>query len=268
MERLEALLAGALCERWSFPGGRFIESVERHHAPARALALDAVHDLVRRARALNRQRRSAAPAAAALPRPSERLRSKPALFWLVSVRDPVASVFAAERDAYNVGVNSMLTQRCMEIVSRLETVPDRALADASGGAVGRRRPARVKEAVLALKDPACDVAGKDRWAAVACCVALDVGLVVETGGFADVVCWGAALAWLDAAGGFTRMERAEAERQVRAQAAALVTEPVPAMARLRGACASLRLAKPYKRSRSGMVADIQAALATPRPPPA
>ena len=56
---------------------------------------------------------------------------------------------------------------------------------------------------------------------MAVCVALDVGLVVETDEFVDAVHWAEDMAWLDAAHGFSRMSGRDARVRVRDMAAAL-----------------------------------------------
>lgn len=254
MEKLQDVLSNALIEKWSFPSSHFIESVDRHYEPARPFTVSVIGDMLRRAQAA--KRRQATPTGK-LPKPSEKLVSKPILYWLVSVRDPVGSVLADTRDSYNISINTMLNQKAAEIASRLDTVPDQKIQDMSGGAVKKKRPAGVRDAILYLKDPKCDVQTEGRWAAVAACFALDVGLVVETDEFPDVICWNRDVAWIDSTGGFTRMSECEAAREIRDLAASLINEDAPAMSRLRSACACLKVAKPFKRSRSGMINDIR-----------
>lgn len=254
MENLQNLLSSALHEKWSFPSSRHIESVDRHYEPVRPFSVSVIGDMLRKAQACKRRR---APATGDLPKPSEKLVAKPVLYWLVSVRDPVSSVIADTRDSYNISINSMLNQKAIEIAHRLDTVPDQRIQNMGGGAIKKKRPSSVRDAILSLKDPACDVRGESRWAAVAACVALDVGLVVETDEFADVVCWNSDIAWIDATGGFTRMSEADATRHIRTMSASLVNEAAPTMSRLKSACACLHVAKPFKRSRSGMISDIK-----------
>ena len=254
MEKLQDVLSNALIEKWSFPSSHFIESVDRHYEPVRPFTVSVIGDMFRRAQAA--KRRQATPTGN-LPKPSEKLVAKPILYWLVSVRDPIASVIADTRDAYNISTNSMLNHKSAEIASRLDTVPDQKIQDMGGGAIKKKRPASVQDAILELKDPACDVRTAGRWAAVAVCVALDVGLVVETDEFPDVICWNRDIAWINATGGFTRMSESEAAREIRDLSASLINSDAPAMSRLKSACACLKVAKPFKRSRTGMINDIR-----------
>lgn len=261
MEKLQDFLSNALQEKWSFPSSQFTESVERHHAPAEKFGLETINEMLRRAADMRKSRALTISASEkALPKPSEKLDSKPVLYWLVSVNDPVSSVIADARDSYNISINAMLNQKSVEISSRLQTVPDQKIQESAGGLVKRKRPSSVQDAILALKDPACDPTGEGRWATAASCVALGVGLVVETPDFADVVCWGPQMAWISAGGGFARMSERDVASKLREMAAGLVNSADPSMGALKGACVCLKVAKPYKRSRIGMVTDIKAKL--------
>ena len=261
MEKLQHFLSDALHEKWSFPSSHFTESIERHHEQSDAFGLDAINEMLRRANNLRRSR--ALPVAEmekALPKPSEKLEEKPILYWLVSVHDPVSSVIADARDSYNISINSMLNQKSAEIASRLQMVTDQKIQDLGCGQIKRKRPVSVQEAILALKDPSCDPLGKDRWAAVASCVALGVGLIFETRDFADIVAWGPQMAWISADGGFARISQRDVVVKVREMAATLVNSAEPGMGALKSACACLNVPKPFKRSRIGMVTDIKVKL--------
>lgn len=261
MEKLQDFLSNALQEKWSFPSSQFTESVDRHHAPRELSGVDTINEMLRRATAIRKSRALSTPnSEKPLPKPSEKLDAKPVLYWLVSVYDPVASVIADARDSYNISINTMLNQKSVEIASRLQVVPDQKIQDSAGGLVKRRRPSSVQDAILALKDPACDPTGEGRWATVASCVALGVGIVVETPDFADVVCWGPQMAWISVGGGFARMSEQDVAAKIRDMAAVLVNSPEPSMGALKSACVCLKVAKPFKRSRAGMVTDIKAKL--------
>lgn len=252
MDNIHEILSNALLEKWSFPSSWFVEDIDRHYTPVKAFSVSTINEMLQKARAKKR-----VIATGVLPPASEKLLAKPVLYWLVSVRDPISSIIADARDSYNVSINSMLNHKSIEIASKLSMVPDEKIKISGRGLIPKKRPSSVKDAITKLKTPECDVLGSDRWAAVAACVALDVGLVVETNEFADVVCWNSDIAWIDSTGGFTRMSEGDALRRIRDLCASLVNEASPSMTRLKSACACLQVAKPFKRSRSGLITDIK-----------
>lgn len=256
-EKLEELLSHALHEKWSFPNSHFVESIERHHAPVKPFSTSVICDMLKKAYATKKAHRAPNKPPLPLPEPSEKLLDKPVLYWLVCVHDPVSSIIADTRDSYNISINAMLNRKALEIVSKLDTTPDQKIQDMGNGHVNKKRPPNVADAIRALKDPKCDVHKTHRWAAVAACTALDIGLIVETDEFPDVICWNSRLAWIDKAGSFVRMDEDEALGHIKQMSASLVNEPSPAMTSLKSACTCLKVQRPYKRSRSGMINDIK-----------
>lgn len=256
-DQLEELLSRALHEKWSFPNSHFVEGMERHYAPVRQFSTAVISDMIRKAYAVKKSRRSAPETAVPLPEPSEKLLAKPILYWLVCVHDPVASIIADSRDSYNISINAMLNRKLVEIVSRLDVTSDQKIQDMGNGDIKKKRPSDVMGAIRALKDPACDVHKAHRWSAVAACTALEVGLVVETEGFPDVICWNTNIAWIDSTGMFIRMCEEEAKGHIKRLTACLVNDAVPSMSALKGACTCLQVQRPWKRSRGGMINDIK-----------
>lgn len=251
-DQLEELAANALHEKWAFQTCDFIESIERHYKPYKtSFTTSAINEMLRKAR--NMASVPKTQPKFSLPKPIEKLEKKPFLYWLISMSDPISSIIAESNDDYNVSINAMLIQRIGELVTKINRIQDSTINKKSGDIFKKKRPSDVTSAVAELKVPKCDIRGESRWAVVAVCEALNVGVVVKTDEFIDVICWNARMAWFDESETCTQSSETEVREVLVQTYSRIISEQSPSLVKLKEACRCIRLPKPFPRSRAGLV---------------
>jgi hypothetical protein len=254
-DQIQELVGNALHEKWAFIKCEHIESIERHYKPCKSQFLTStINEMLRKARNSNSVIKIRPNFN--LPKPIEKIEIKPFLYWLISISDPISSIIAESNDSYNISVNTMLIQKISELATKINRIEDSVIMEKSGGVFKKKRPSDITSSITALKLPNCDIRGECRWAVVAVCEALNVGVVVKTGECIDVICWNPRMALFDEAGSFTQSSDKEVRDLLIQTYSELILQPSPSIITLKEACRCIRLQKPLPRSRAGLVKGI------------
>lgn len=249
VDTVKEILSEGLVERWSFPKCEYIESIEAHYKP-KPKTRNIAGELFKLAKQYKRKS-NADP-----EKPNPIPKTKSILYWILSLKDPVSCLFADNKDKYNIAVDTMLNVKTSEICAKLEFFSDHQIYQYGHNEIPKRRPVDVTKSILALKDPKADIQGKDRWAAVAVCNALDVGLIKETESFADVLCWNDVMGWVKN-DEIETYSKEDATKRLFEKATDLILNTNPPMNSLRECCVCLGVTRPLKKSRVGLIEQIQ-----------
>jgi hypothetical protein len=254
-EQLQELAANALHEKWVFIKSDFIESIDRHYKPYKTkFTTSNINEMLRKARNANSVIKIRPNVH--LPKPIEKIEIKPFLYWLISISDPISSIIAESNDSYNVSINTMLIQKIGELATKINRIEDSVITEKSGGVFKKKRPSDIISSITALKYPKCDVRGECRWAVVAVCEALNVGVVVKTDEYIDVICWNSRMAWFEESGLFNQTSEIEVRDLLIETYSKLILQSCPSIILLKEACRCIRLQKPFPRSRAGLIKGI------------
>lgn len=249
VDTVKEILSEGLVERWCFPKSEYIESIEAHYKP-KPKTRNVAGELFKLAKQHKRKSNTEAPKSNPIPK------TKSILYWILSLKDPVSCLFADNKDKYNIAVDSMLNVKTAEICAKLEFVSDHQIHEYGHNEIPKRRPTDISKSILALKDQQADIQGKDRWAAVAVCNVLDIGLIKETQSFADVLCWNDVVGWVKD-NEIETYTREDAKKRLFEKATDLILNTNPPMNSLRECCVCLGVTRPLKKSRAGLIEQIQ-----------
>ena len=191
-----------------------------------------------------------------LPKPMEKIEVKPFICWLISISDLISSIITESNDPYNVSVNTMLIPKIGELATKINRVEDSAITEKSGGIFKKKRLSDIISSITSLKYPKCDVRGECRWAVVAVCEALIVGVAVKTNEYIDVICYNYRMAWFDESRLFNQTYETKVRDLLIETYSELILQSCPSILSLKEACRCIRLQKPFPRSRLALVKGI------------